>query len=710
MTRSFRRPDGDEGAALVLALLFITGIGLVVGSLLTYSGTGLQAAAKLATRTQTDYDVDGALQAAINTVRQSDYDNASGQTCLTGGALDVPGSNGTVRVTCAAAAGTGAAAGLVPITSANKPRSAILTLGTNGGEPGIGLQSNGTLLVKGSVVSNSTITGGGAASALSSPYAQVRAKGSCATATVTSTPAAACTYTPTTDADDFADPVTLPAAATAYAPPPTATADLTYRPVPACGASPVTFQPGYYDDAAALSALTNGGCGGHTLWFKPGQYYFDFHNAEGGGGLPSGSDVWTVSDSNVRVVAGTPQGWTTSPFSAPTIPGSCVSPLTTTSNAGVQWAFGGDSRLAVSAGQMEVCGQYSSSKPALAIYGIASGTDTTLTSVLKTSGGGSTPAGSVAFSPLSAVQDQDDAPATASLDSTGASGDTTASMLLSDFATGAVPGGSILQTAQLEIRHKETTTSGTLKSIQASAVIDTGGAAVPVPATSLTQSSSWRTDTVTVPLSALQSKLHAGTPVLSTVQVNASVGKKSGTTQNKVSVAVDSVQLRLIYKPPAVRGETTTVGGSASCVGTAPFVPGSSNCALITTSGAQTRLYVQGTTYAPKAALNIALTNVSSQVFRAGLIARSLRITVTASAGYAGPVIEIPDDSPGFAAAPLAVFFVAYVCPDGATCSGAPPAAPWRSAGQARVTFTDTGVSPVPGSRQVTVGAWQMPR
>jgi hypothetical protein len=706
-----RVPRGDDGASLILALMFVTGIGLVVGSLLTFSGTSLRAASTMSDRARTDYNVDGALQTAVNTVRQSTYDNAGGQTCLTGGGLDVPMPTGTVKVTCAPADGTGAAAGLVPISSANKPGSAILTLGTSGGEPGIGLSSNGTLLVKGKVVSNSSITGGGASSALSSPWAQVRAKGAC-TATVTSTPAAACNYTPTTDADDFADPATLPASASAYAPPPTTVSDLTYRSVPACASNLVTFQPGYYDDAMALTALTGGGgtCNGRTFWFKPGQYYFDFHNAEGGGGLTSGSDVWTVSDANARIVAGTPQGWTTSPFTAPTIPGACVSPLTTTSNAGVQFAFGGDSRLVVTAGQAEICGQYSSNKPSLAVYGMPSGADPVNTFVATTNGGGTTPSGAQAFAPLSAVKDQDDTGATTSLDSTGATGDTTASMKLTDFTTANIPAGSILQSAQLEIRHRETVTSGSLKTLQASASIDTGGTPTAVPATALTVSSGWRTDTITVPVSALQTKLHSGSAVLSSAQVDAIVAKKTGSTQNKVTVAVDSVQLRISYKPPAVRGETTTIAGSANCVGTAPYVPGSSNCALITTSGAQTRLYIQGTTYTPKAALNIALTNISAQVFRAGLISRSLRITVTASASYSGPVIEIPDDSPGFAAAPLDVYFLAYVCPSGATCTGAPPGGSWRRAGQAEVTYTDASFSPTAGSRQVTVKVWQIPR
>ena len=709
-----RKRRDDSGTALILALMFVTGIGLVVGSLLTYSAANIHAATVLAERAQTDYDVDGALQAAINNVRQSSYNNASGQTCLSSGSLDVPdASGGTVRVVCSAGAGTGAAAGLVPITSANKPGSAILTLGTNGSEPGLGLQSNGTLLVKGRVVSNSSITGGGASSVLSSPYAQVKAKGSCSTATISSNPAAVCNYTPTSDADQFADPhdsSVFPTTYTKYDPPPTAVSDLTYRSVPSCGSSPITFQPGYYDDAAALSALTNTACANHTLWFRPGQYYFDFHNLEGGGGLSSNGgkgDVWTINDSSIRIVAGTPQGWTTSPFTAPTIPGSCVSPLTTTSNNGVQFAFGGDSRLVLTSGQMEVCGQYYSDKPSLAVYGMPSGSDPTNTAVLKTNGSGSTPTGNIAFSPWSALQDQDNTAASATLDSTGATTDTTAGVTVSGFSTASIPAGSILKSAQIEVRHRETVTSGSLKSISASGTVDTTA----IASTNLTSSSSWHTDTITVPISSIETKLHAGTTVTSNVTVKAVVARKTGSNpQNIVTVDLDSIQLRLTYKPPAVRGETTNINGAANCIGTAPFTS-TQNCALVTTSGAQSRLYFQGTTYTPKAALDISLTNVSSQVFRAGLITRSLRITVTASSSYTGPVIEVPDDSQGFASAPLDMYFTAYVCPDGSTCTGvSPPSSPWVAMGQARASFTDTSITPTPGSRQVTVQSWHVPR
>jgi len=492
----------------------------------------------------------------------------------------------------------------------------------------------------------------------------------------------------------------------------------TYRPLPVCDAtSTVEFLPGYYDDAVGLSAMMSGvgPCAGKTFHFQanataPGFYYFDFHNSEGGGGLPSGPDVWTINDKDVQVVAGTPQGWTASPFTAPTIPGACVSPLTATSNNGVQFAFGGDSRFVVNAGQVELCGQYYADKPPITVYGITAGNDPApVTATLGTNGSGSTPSGRVPFSPFSALTATDGTAAAASLDGTG--GDSTASVAVQDFSTASLPAGAYLRSAHLRIVHRETVQSGELESLRATAVVDTSGSPVTVGPVSLTTSPSWRTDTVPVPVSALERKAHAGTPVLSRAQIDAAVKKvqPASKPQNKVKVEIDSVHLVLSYKPPAVRAQTTSIAGAANCVGTAPYTD-SLNCALITTDGRQSRLYIQGTTYAPKAALDISLTNVSSQVFRSGLVARSLRITVTASSSYSGPVIEVPDDSPGRASAPLGVHFTAYVCPEGVSCSGEPPGSGWSVAGQAQAEYADAAATPVAGSRTVTVQAWHIPQ
>jgi hypothetical protein len=717
MSPDSRSGRDDRGAALVLALLFITGVALITGALLSFSGASLRSATELHNRSQVDLDVDGALQVALNTLRQSTYNNATGETCLSTGTLDVVGANSPlVRVSCTPGTGTGAAAGLVPISSSNRPGSAILTLGTDPGEPGLGQSSNGVLWVKGRIYSNSTITQGGSGCSVTpqpptvncaeiySPNAQVITKGSCQ-GTIFSVPAKSCNATGADPAGN--DPV--------YAQPSTAVSDLTLRTVPTgCPASTVTLQPGYYDDATALTTLS--ACG-KTIIFAPGTYYFDFHNAEmaasGTTAVPSGSDVWTVANKDTYLIGGTPKGWTTGP--PPAFPGACVSPLTTINAAGVQFVFGGDSRMVVASGKVELCGSYYSSKPSLVIYGAKAGADTVNGPFSATpSGTVTTPSGETAYttSPAGQVLANvstigDSKVATAVITRPTGSGTALGGVILPGYApTPAIPAGSVLTSAQVLVAHQESVLrTGDAAAITLTAA-RTGAAASTRP---IVTSSSVVTETQDW-TSALTSEVHQYGLTGLKLQYDVTAGARSGTNTSLTST-LDGVVVKLTWKPPAVRGERTAINGAANCVGTAPYLASGTNCAMITTSGSQTQIYFQGTTYTPYAALDIAMTNASGQVFKSGLITRSLLFKVTASSGFNQPVIEVPDDSLG--PAPLDVYLTAYACPAGsaASCSAAtPPAAPWRVAGQAWATITDAGSTPVAGSRQITVRSWQLPR
>ncbi len=86
LTRGKHAAD-DEGASLVLALIFITAVSLVVGALLSYSSTGLRSGRVTGDAVQSTTDVAGALQTAINDVRNSEYFNnpASSLPCLDAG-------------------------------------------------------------------------------------------------------------------------------------------------------------------------------------------------------------------------------------------------------------------------------------------------------------------------------------------------------------------------------------------------------------------------------------------------------------------------------------------------------------------------------------------------------------------------------------------------------------------------------------------------
>ncbi len=364
-------------------------------------------------------------------------------------------------------------------------------------------------------------------------------------------------------------------------------------------------------------------------------------------------------------------------------------------------SFGGDSRLVVAAGNVELCGTYSSSSPAIPISGATTGADPAASTSGPVAATAATSTTSPAFTTAPAGQlvqklaTKDGAVATATvLRSTGG----TASVSLSSFALpAAVPAGAVLTGAQVAVTHREQN-SGSGDAVALQVTPGRPGA------TSITAAATLRTastdDTLDVMSQALVDEVHAYG--LSDLVLRWDATGKKGGPQDLLAT-LDRVQVTLTWKPPAVRSEATPVTGSSNCVGTAPYVPASTNCALVTTSGSKTSVYFQGTAYTPLAALDIQLTNASAQVFRSGLIVRSLRIKVTPSAQYTGPVIEVPDDSPGVV--PLDVYLTAYTCPAGGACGGAPPLGSWVAVGRAAATFDDST-----GARRVTVKAWQMQR
>jgi hypothetical protein len=100
---------------------------------------------------------------------------------------------------------------------------------------------------------------------------------------------------------------------------------------PPCGTSNVVqLQPGKYDNAAALTALTTT-CD-KLIWFTPGTYLFDFSDP--------GPPVWTIggsSSGNLTVVGGA-KTWTGEPFRACVSTDSSKNPpvYTVTTSGGIQ--------------------------------------------------------------------------------------------------------------------------------------------------------------------------------------------------------------------------------------------------------------------------------------------------------------------------------------------------------------------------------------
>ncbi|MDP3972019.1 MAG: hypothetical protein Q8P61_03800 [Candidatus Nanopelagicales bacterium] len=356
----------DRGASLVLVLVLLMFTGLVVAAVMKLARTSLDSSLVTSEQARMALDVDGALEIAVNGIRLNDYDNELGQSCSS---LDLtgPNSEASLQVVCQPVPGTGEA-GSVAIDANNRAPAGLMSLGAGpGGEAGIN-QAGAGLLVSGSVISNSTITT--SPGALTVTDGQVTARGSCS-GTIAGDPSPACNT-----GTAVADPAVAEPAK--YAQP---TTGVTYRPVPACprtAGQTVKFEPGYYDDAVALTNLMST-CAGSTFLFQPdaggkvGNYYFDFRNGESP--ALSGDPVWQISDPKVRMVAGTPRGWNPDAKrrDTPTIPGSCQSPTQSATNGGVRFVFGGRSRIELTAGQVELCGQYYADRPPIVVQGATAG-------------------------------------------------------------------------------------------------------------------------------------------------------------------------------------------------------------------------------------------------------------------------------------------------------------------------------------------------
>ncbi|MEI8081383.1 MAG: hypothetical protein WCI74_06005, partial [Actinomycetes bacterium] len=403
-----------------------------------------------------------------------------------------------------------------------------------------------------------------------------------------------------------------------YGQPPTQTAVLKYRSVPntsteiqaACaGAKTVAFEPGYYDDGVGLTNLMkDSSCQDNTFWFRPVSvdgnwstyYYFDFHNGEGGG-LPDPTTTqnctnadgsynydcgiaWSINSSSARVVAGTPSGWDpTKDRSSTNIPKigvqagsngatttstSCISPLRTTTNdpaGGVSFVFGGSSRLQVTKGQFEICGQYRKSAPAIAIYGAVDGKD---------KAGEPVDAAVSTYAPSSKAV-------------TVTSSNTPQTITASGFSVPAQSAGWILTDATLTVTHRENNSNGSLDSLTASVVASTGGAPAQLANVDLGKCPDSGTTCTSDPAditSAIFDEVSAHG--LGNLSVGV-IAKDSGS--DRVTESVDSVNLSLTFEPADVFGPSTYTPASKAVT-----VKSGSYTQAITASGYSSALVPPG--------------------------------------------------------------------------------------------------------------------
>ena len=244
--------------------------------MLTRGDGSLRATVALRQVAGTTYAADGAAQVAINDLRTGyntgdaepagwAFNNATGTGCFgyngDGSTVDglqlsnlYPASKSSGQgptsayVTCTPEDATGAQGSAVPITNANKPGNAILTLGS-GGEDGFTFKTNGSggaFRVRGGVWSNSNIVRNNNGTLESTE--SIRAHSGCSPASAMSAPVVDCGAGTAADPNYPSD---LDIAGTGIP---------ALQTPPASCAGTVELQPGYYDDVTKLNALTpNGG-------------------------------------------------------------------------------------------------------------------------------------------------------------------------------------------------------------------------------------------------------------------------------------------------------------------------------------------------------------------------------------------------------------------------------------------------------------------
>ncbi|MET9316041.1 hypothetical protein ABZX12_29850 [Kribbella sp. NPDC003505] len=680
------RARGDEGAALVLALIVITVIALSLSALLTLSDTSVRTTVGLRDQVADTYNADGAMQAAINNLRNSSYNHNTGQYCFgSSDTLQLPNFHGSdsAAVTCEADPKK-VLIQCPSLSNCNRPGNAILTLGKVAGEDGLNITQPSTgsaFRVHGNVFSNSNIN---VVKGILNTNANVWARGACA-GTIQSV-GTACNIGGA--ANELGDDPNY--ASDASAPPP-------HRDLPACTTrgTVVTFEPGTYDDAVGLSTMmkSSSACKDSTWWFKPGTYYFDFRNSGTNSNplLPSGSNIWTID--NGTLVGGTPTNAAgiiiAKPPVMPDIPGACDNPINDAGAVGVQFVFGGDSQLVVNKGHAEICGSYHTDRAPIAIYGQTTGADT--------------PTAWTGTNALSMTTVDDPGVFTnnpgwigladgksATWVKTSASNETGTVKVSGYTPPTAIPAGSVLTAAKLIVAHGNT--AGSTQDALSVRLEPTNGTpfSVTVPSYGDTAVHTESIDVLQGGLGTLAQLVTSGN--LSGTKLTYSAGVK-----HKGTEMLDTLRLELTVVTPTLRG-------GSGCITNTPYtgVGNASTCAVVSAQSNDSLFYVQGTTYTPKAVLDITLNNAEEQVFRFGVVSRSLWVKVTGSFTFGGPVIEVPDDSPGFV---FSLYLSTYICSGSGPCStGGTPAL------RSKIALVDSNpMTPSPGHRQVTVLSWSRP-
>lgn len=674
----------DTGMMLVVALVVITTVAVVTGAMLTHGWTNFRATVGLRGVAGTSYAADAAAKVAINNLRLGSdapgwttptfpgvwddwvYTNyADGTGCFGAvgtnpdNSLELNGafypqmgdqtSTTSARVECSQVPGTGifSGIGVEDPDPTDAFARALTTVGTSGLLQGITLKPLGTgneapMPMRGGVASESFIDVDNGA-LVTDCY--VWAEGNCTGQIVGSTKVC-------NTAGQVPTPAT-PASPLTSVP--------TYRDADSMGCN---FLPGFYNNAEDLSDAVNA-CTG-TAYFASGKYYFDFRDEDHGG-----TNVWSI---DTDVVGGESTG--------SGIPGSCRSPITNDPVTGVQFVFGGTSRMSLTdSAKVELCGPSNAGAPPMTLYQQQTGTTEAPSSFTDVSAGTATPQtggkyNTPVVAPSGTVRDAVAAADTASATWTMASNaKNEAGLDLRDFpGLSTIPAGSDITSATVRVKYAKVSTKDLTVTVK-----DQTPANVAVTAPDV---NGWGTADVA---DQLRTQLEGGTfdankPTLQLRLVGAS---KDDT------LTIDAVTLSLTYVPPSLRATSDVTFINA---------PG---------GNFQGKFVVQGSTFAPKGYVNLVPGSDDQALvaFRWGLVALGVAFKAQPPQVFGYPLVSIPDAGAGFGSRVTAVDLKVYVCVELGTCNSG-----GTHTLTVRVMITDPpyGVSgaPVPGKRKMEVLSW----
>lgn len=590
-----RRPATDEGSVLVMALAFLSLFGLAIAAFLTFADTGFRTAGSVHTTSERQYAADAAIEGAINAIRGDVAigKDAVSSTCFSTAAAAAQVNVTPVSVTCLGRSGSGGSTGGAGGGSA--PANSILTLPASTAE-GVVLSAGAAPLVSGNVLTNQT------RSVPAGANLTVQGSLTCRAVTGTGTVTATTSNCPAAPAPTAVDP--------AYAPAIVSTPATVTAPTCPVGAT-ATFAPGRYASAAALNALTDGSCANKRFHFPAGVYYFEFLDA-----VPPGTHQWLINDSTAEVVGGT--------LTATAFPNRCD-----LASAGVQFIFGADSRLAVTAGSLELCPPVSVDQR-ISVYGPRANTPdivaplTTFTATTATST--AVALETATFTPPGAGRIIGDG-VEARFGAT--SGKYVGALDLTGFSTTAVPANAIITSARIRL-----------------AARSENQAFANTPTLTVTAG-----DGTVVPYVASPCALPCAMGTVSTIDVLLQIN--SPARANGIALRweakdkagfpfyvsyFDGAAFDVEYTIPGLKATS----GAAAAAPYSPATLATTNAVLRGTGGAAARMAVKGTVYAPIGAVDLSLTGQLNAVTQRGIVARTLHLGLTAGATYTGPLIALP--------------------------------------------------------------------